>query len=333
MNLFHIFTTHKMTLITQLNKEFNHYLTEKISVKEPVNLYEPIKYILDLGGKRIRPLLVLLTANLFGTAYKKAFPAALAVEVFHNFTLIHDDIMDAASMRRGNQTVHQKWNKNIGILSGDAMLILAYSFIEEYPEAMYKQIMCMFNKTAIEVCEGQQFDMDFEQRSEVSMDQYMEMIRLKTAVLLASAFEIGAIIAEASLKDRKSIYQFGIHLGLAFQIQDDYLDTFGNEQTFGKKIGGDILENKKTFLFIAALQNSDQQEQALLNEFFKETHESEKIKRVTQFFIDKKIPELAQKTIENYTNLAFTFVDELSITDIKKQQLKEIGLKLMNRNA
>ncbi|MDP2089820.1 MAG: polyprenyl synthetase family protein [Flavobacteriaceae bacterium] len=322
-----------MAELNQLSADFNQYLSEKIVVKNPVNLYEPIKYILDLGGKRIRPLLVLLAADLFGNDYKKALPAALAVEVFHNFTLIHDDIMDSAALRRGKPTVHQKWNENIAILSGDAMLIQAYSFIEEYPDDIYREIMKVFNKTALEVCEGQQYDMDFEKCQEILIDQYIEMIKLKTSVLLASAFEIGAIIGKATDHDRESIYQFGLNLGLAFQIQDDYLDTFGNEQTFGKQIGGDILEYKKTYLYLTALQNSNSEEQALFKSYYQEKDVVNKIKKITQFFIDKNIPELVQKTIESYTELAFTFVEKLSISSEKKQILKDLGLNMMSRNA
>lgn len=322
-----------MTELNRLSEAFNPYLLKKIKVKNPVNLYEPIKYILDLGGKRIRPLLVILTADLFGSNYKKAFPAAVAVEVFHNFTLIHDDIMDSALLRRGKQTVHHKWNQNIGILSGDAMLILAYSFIEEYPDDIYRKIMKLFNKTAIEVCEGQQYDMDFEQNENVSIEQYLEMIKLKTSVLLASAFEIGAIIANATDKDRNLIYQFGLNLGLAFQIQDDYLDTFGNEKSFGKKIGGDIIESKKTFLYLTALQNSTIEEQTILKKYYHEINETHKIKNVTQFFIDKNIPDLAKKSIESYTELAFTFIEKLSLSTEKKKILKDLGINLMNRNV
>ncbi len=333
MNLNYQLQLKQMANLNQLNTDFNQYLSAKIVVKNPVNLYEPIKYILDLGGKRIRPLVVLLAADLFGNNAKKAFSAALAVEVFHNFTLIHDDIMDAAQLRRGKSTVHHKWNKNIGILSGDAMLIMAYSFIEEYPDAIYRQVMQVFNKTAIEVCEGQQYDMDFEQVQEVSIEQYLEMIKLKTAVLLAAAFEIGAIIGNASAKDRQLIYQFGLNLGLAFQIQDDYLDAFGDAQTFGKQIGGDILENKKTYLYLTALQNSNQEEQNLLKKYYQDKNSIAKIKNVTQFFIDKNIPTLMQKSIESYTNLCFTYVDKLSISSENKQQLKDLGYNLMNRNV
>lgn len=322
-----------MAELNQLSEDFNQYLSKKIKVKDPVNLYQPIKYILDLGGKRIRPLLVLLATDLFESDYKNAFPAALAVEVFHNFTLIHDDIMDSASLRRGKPTVHHKWNENIGILSGDAMLIQAYSFIEEYPDDIYRKIMKVFNKTAMEVCEGQQYDMDFEQLQDVSINQYLDMIKLKTSVLLASAFEIGAIIANASDEDRKYIYNFGLNLGLAFQIQDDYLDTFGDEKSFGKKIGGDIIENKKTFLYLMSLQNSNSEDQLLLKDHYNNDDDIVKIKNVSKFFKDKQIPDLTQKSIELYTNQAFSFVDKLSLSSEKKEILKNLGLNLMNRSV
>lgn len=322
-----------MTELNQLSNDFNYYLNEKIKAKEPLNLYEPIKYILDLGGKRIRPLLVLLAADLFGGNSKKALPAALAVEVFHNFTLIHDDIMDSALLRRGKPTVHHKWNENIGILSGDAMLIQAYSFIEEYPDAIYRKIMKVFNKTAIEVCEGQQYDMDFETISDVSIEQYLEMIQLKTSVLLASAFEIGAIIGNSSDVDRNLMYQFGLNLGLAFQIQDDYLDTFGDEKSFGKRIGGDILENKKTYLYLSALNSANSDEQQELHELFKLVDDEAKIKLVTQFYADKNIPNKAQNAINYYTNLAFDYVDKLSLSAENKNVLIDLGTNLMNRSV
>lgn len=319
-----------MANMKHLSDAFNQFLKEKVVIKTPVNLYEPIHYILDLGGKRIRPVLVLLITDLFSNDYKKALSAALAVEVFHNFTLMHDDIMDSASMRRGKETVHTKWNLNTGILSGDAMLIKAYQFIEDYPDVMYRDIMKVFNKTALEVCEGQQYDVDFEGYDDVSIENYIEMIRLKTAVLLAAALEIGAIIGDASANDRKHIYQFGLNLGIAFQIQDDYLDTFGDEKSFGKKIGGDILEQKKTYLYITALQKSSIEEQQQLKKMYDST---DSISKVTAFFTTKKVPEVAKKAIEDYTKIAFSHVEKLSISDVKKQQLVDFGMNLMNRTV
>ncbi|MEK9604249.1 MAG: polyprenyl synthetase family protein, partial [Flavobacteriaceae bacterium] len=217
--------------------------------KAPQNLYLPIQYLLDLGGKRIRPFLTLMAAESFGATPKDALGAALSVEVFHNFTLMHDDIMDKALLRRGRDTVHQKWDVNTAILSGDAMLIKSYQSLENYPVNIFQKLTCLLSKTALEVCEGQQYDMDFETNSNVSQEDYLEMIRLKTAVLVGCALKMGAIIGNASEKDQQAIYEFGIQLGLAFQLQDDYLDSFGDQATLGKKIGGDILEDKKTILY------------------------------------------------------------------------------------
>ena len=241
-----------MNSINHYREEFLAHLKTSIAVKEPRNLYEPIDYILQLGGKRLRPVLTLIAADLFGGDYHKALPAAAAVEVFHNFSLVHDDIMDNASLRRGKATVHQKWNSNIAILSGDAMLICAYRLLESYPPDTFAALVKLFSKTALEVCEGQQWDMDFETQAQVSIPQYLQMIRYKTAVLVGAALQMGAVIAGASIENQRLIYDFGVAIGLAFQLQDDYLDTFGDE-AFGKKIGGDILENKKTILYLKTL--------------------------------------------------------------------------------
>ena len=230
-------------------EDYSDFLTnalqQNIRLKEPANLYEPIVYILSIGGKKMRPVLTLLTADIFGADFKEALPAAIAVEVFHNFSLVHDDIMDDAPLRRGNETVHEKWNINTGILSGDAMLILAYQFFEQYEPEVFKALAKLFSKTALEVCEGQQWDVDFETRDDVTIPEYLNMIKFKTAVLVAAAMKMGAIIAHTSEENCKNIYDFGLNLGIAFQIQDDYLDAFGNPETFGKQPGGDIIENKK----------------------------------------------------------------------------------------
>ena len=236
--------------LTSYQKEFQQYLDKKEWIREPKNLYEPINYIIQLSGKRIRPILTLMAADILSSDYKKAFPAALAVEVFHNFTLVHDDIMDDAPLRRGKKTVHEKWDLNRGILSGDAMLILAYQYFESYPPTVFQKLAVLFSKTALEVCDGQQLDIDFETRNDVTIAEYINMIRLKTSVLVAAALKMGAIVAESSEKNADLLYEYGINLGLAFQLQDDYLDTFGNPETFGKQIGGDIIENKKTYLYL-----------------------------------------------------------------------------------
>ena len=227
---------------------------------EPKNLYEPIRYILSLGGKRLRPVLTLMSAEVFDVDCKKALAAATAVEVFHNFSLIHDDIMDDAPLRRGNETVHQKWNINTGILSGDAMLILAYQYFEEYEPSIFRELAKLFSKTALEVCEGQQYDVDFETRDDVTISEYLKMIEYKTAVLVGAAMKMGAIVAGTSEENANSIYDFGLNLGIAFQLQDDYLDAFGNPETFGKQVGGDIIENKKTYLYLKAVAFSNEKE-------------------------------------------------------------------------
>ena len=220
----------------------NHFDQLKIN-KEPRNLYEPIEYILSLGGKRMRPVLTLMTSEIFNASYEKAIDAATAVEVFHNFSLIHDDIMDDAPLRRGNKTVHEKWDLNTGILSGDAMLILAYQFFESYEPNVFQKLAKLFSKTALEVCEGQQYDVDFEVREDVTIPEYLKMIEYKTAVLVGAAMKMGAIVAETSEENANLIYDFGLNLGIAFQLQDDYLDAFGDPETFGKQVGGDIIEN------------------------------------------------------------------------------------------
>jgi len=233
---------------------FTSYLKQFTVDREPASLYSPINYILTLGGKRLRPVLTLMTAEIFNSDHKVALDAALSIEVFHNFSLVHDDIMDDAPLRRGKETVHEKWDLNTGILSGDAMLIMAYQLFENYKPDIFLDLAKLFSKTALEVCEGQQYDVDFETRDNVKTSDYLKMITYKTAVLLGASMKMGAIIARASKEDQDKIYDFGKYLGIAFQLQDDYLDAFGDEIKFGKKIGGDILENKKTYLYLKAIE-------------------------------------------------------------------------------
>ena len=254
--------------ISQYQDFFITYLESQSITKEPKNLYEPIEYILGLGGKRMRPVLTLMAAEVFNTDYKIALPAAMAVEVFHNFSLVHDDIMDDAPLRRGKVTVHEKWNINTGILSGDAMLILAYQYFEQYEPAVFRDLAKLFSKTALEVCEGQQWDVDFEERNNVTIPEYLKMIEYKTAVLVAAAMKMGAIVAKTSEKEADLIYDFGLNLGLAFQLQDDYLDAFGDPKTFGKQVGGDIIVNKKTYLYLKALEFSSEEKAAQLQQLF-----------------------------------------------------------------
>lgn len=319
--------------INEYKEEFLAHLQKKVQVVEPKNLYNPIEYILDLGGKRLRPILVLMGTSAFEGDYKNSLDAALAIEVFHNFTLLHDDIMDDAPLRRGKDTVHEKWDVNTAILSGDAMLILAYTLLETYEGTVYKNLMQLFNKTSLEVCEGQQYDMDFETRDNVSVDEYIKMIGLKTSVLVAAALEMGAIIAGASKENSKKIYDFGLNLGIAFQLQDDYLDAFGDAATFGKQVGGDIMENKKTYLYIEALKNAEPELKEELLQWYEHTLEdnTEKVKRVKDIFKEVGSDQLTRNAIQNYTNKAFSILDTISISEANSLVLKEFGKNLMTR--
>ncbi|QXP64348.1 MULTISPECIES: polyprenyl synthetase family protein [unclassified Polaribacter] len=321
--------------ILHYQKDFINYLESKKWVSEPRNLYEPIDYILKLGGKRMRPILTLMAADIFSGGYEKAMPAALAVEVFHNFTLIHDDIMDDAPLRRGKATVHEKWDLNTGILSGDAMLILAYQYFENYEPVVFQKLAKLFSKTALEVCDGQQLDVDFETRNDVTIDEYINMIRLKTSVLVAAALKMGAIVVETNEENADLIYDFGLNLGLAFQLQDDYLDTFGDPKTFGKQIGGDIIENKKTFLYLKSLEIASQEDKNKLSVFYNQnlTENSLKIKEVTQIFDKNDIPALVKEQIKNYTEKAFDTLNTMDVSEKNKKSLKNFGLWLMNRTV
>ncbi len=298
----------------------------------PNQLYDPLRYILGIGGKRIRPLLALMSCDLFNVDPNKALQAAMAVEYFHNFSLIHDDIMDQADVRRGQETVHKKWNENVGILSGDALLVKAYQQLDVYPAELFKPLTQLLSQTAIEVCEGQQYDVDFETLNEVSKEDYVEMIRLKTAVLLGASLKMGALIAKASEKDAELIYKFGIDLGIAFQLQDDYLDSFGNAEHFGKRIGGDIINNKKTILYIEALKrsNSNLRDQ-LLNLYQLRDDSQQKIEDVKSIFNDSGAKTETLSLIEQYTNSAFDFLDQLSVDSQNKQELNSLASFLMNR--
>lgn len=324
-----------MHSISQYQDYIADYLQSQYETKEPRNLYEPIHYILKLGGKRMRPVLTLMSAEVFDADYKLALPAALAVEVFHNFSLVHDDIMDAAPLRRGNETVHEKWDTNTAILSGDAMLILAYQFFEKYETEVFRDLAKLFSKTAIEVCEGQQWDVDFETRNDVTIAEYLKMIEYKTAVLVAAAMKMGAIVAETSKHNADLIYDFGLNLGLAFQLQDDYLDCFGNPETFGKQVGGDIIENKKTYLYLKAMEfSSDQQKDQLLQLFSIHPEDNaEKIELVKQIFNQTSASEATQQAIQDYTMKAFVTLQKIDIDDEKKEKLQSFGEKLMERKV
>jgi len=316
-------------------KEFVEYLEKYVSFKEPQNLYEPIRYILRLGGKRLRPVLTLMTCDIFGLNYTKALDAALAIEVFHNFSLVHDDIMDDAPLRRAKETVHEKWNINTGILSGDAMLIMAYQMFENYDDTTFRKLAKLFSKTALEVCEGQQYDIDFETRTDVSIPEYLKMIEYKTAVLVAAAMQMGAIVADASLEEQNSIYEFGNLLGIAFQLQDDYLDAFGDPKTFGKQVGGDIIENKKTFLYLKALEFSEQKDKDELLQLFSTTpaDSSDKIDRVKQLFEISGAADATKREIKIYTHKAFAVLEAMPISEDKKQILQQFGASLITREV
>ena len=322
-----------MHSIENYRNQFISYLESKTATKKPVNLYEPITYILSLGGKRLRPVMVLMATELFGTDYSKAMDAALAIEVFHNFSLVHDDIMDDAPLRRGKETVHEKWDISTGILSGDAMLITAYQLFENYHGDMFRSLAQLFSKTAIEVCEGQQYDVDFETRDDVSIPEYLQMIEYKTAVLVGAALKMGAIIAGASNQEQHNIYDFGKNLGIAFQLQDDYLDAFGDPKTFGKQVGGDIIENKKTYLYLRAVElGSPVQRKEILDLYsIHPQNPEEKVNSIKQIFVSSGAGEATKKAIEGYTQKAFETLNSLEISTDKKVMLENFGENLMRR--
>jgi geranylgeranyl diphosphate synthase type II len=324
-----------MHSINQYQQFIADYLESQYETKEPKNLYDPIHYILGLGGKRMRPVLTLMSAEVFDANYKKALPAALAVEVFHNFSLIHDDIMDDAPLRRGNVTVHEKWDINTGILSGDAMLILAYQYFEKYEPSIFRELAKLFSKTALEVCEGQQWDVDFETRTDVSIPEYLKMIQYKTAVLVAAAMKMGAIIAETSEENANLIYDFGLNLGLAFQLQDDYLDAFGDPETFGKQVGGDIIENKKTYLYLKALEFASNEHSQKLTKLFsiQPLDSFEKITAVKEIFVASGAAQETKNAIQDFTFKAFDTLKKISIDNDKKEILRTFGENLMGRKV
>jgi geranylgeranyl diphosphate synthase type II len=320
--------------IARYREAFLDHLKNENYPETPGALYEPIRYIMDLGGKRMRPVLVLLSADLYGAKIHQAMPAAMAVEIFHNFSLVHDDIMDAAPLRRGRQTVHEKWETNTAILSGDAMLIQAYRQLEYYAPDIFKELLVIFSKTALEVCEGQRYDMDFETDDDVSIEQYLQMIEFKTAVLLGCALKMGAMLAGAPRPDQDALYSFGIYLGLAFQLQDDYLDVYGDPETFGKQVGGDIIENKKTFLYLKSLELAGDGEVRELRDLYsiKPRNPEPKIQRVSDLFQSCGAAGAVKARINGYTQEAFKQLEQLQLPDSKKTALRDFGEWLLNRN-
>ena len=319
--------------IQQYREEFEKYLNAYTPPKTPQNLYNPVSYFLSLEGKRIRPILTMLSCDLFDGNYKDSLDAALAVEVFHNFSLVHDDIMDEAPLRRGNQTVHQKWDLSTAILSGDVMLILAYQLFENYNKNIFVALAKLFSKTAVEVCEGQQLDIDFSKLNDINSTKYLNMVELKTAVLIGASMKMGAIVAKASDNEQENIYEFGKNLGIAFQIQDDFLDSFGDEKKFGKIIGGDIIENKKTLLYVKSMEIFTEKDKTKLTKLYSSKHldESKKIEVVKELFLKYNIPSIIENEINYYTQLAFKKLDNLNISDHKKDFLFDFGNSLMKR--
>ena len=323
-----------MNLFNAYQKTFESALEGFNQDKSHQNLYIPMHYLLHLGGKRIRPFLTLMAGEAFGVSVKDTIGAAISVEVFHNFTLMHDDIMDKATLRRGKPTVHEKWDVNSAILSGDAMLIKAYQSLEIYPINIFQKLTRLLSKTAIEVCEGQQYDMDFETRPNTSEEEYIEMIRLKTAVLVGCALQMGAIIGRANEEDQQAIYDFGIQLGLAFQLKDDYLDTFGDQDTFGKKIGGDILKGKKTILYHLALKAGEEAQRKELQSLLggnKFMDDQEKIKKVKSLFEATSAKSATRYLIKHHSDLAGIELQKLSINEDKKNHFRELKDWLMHR--
>jgi geranylgeranyl diphosphate synthase type II len=309
---------------------------EKVSwEKEPKGLYAPIGYVLSMGGKRIRPALTLMACNLYQEDVLPAVNTALGIEIFHNFTLLHDDIMDRADVRRGKPTVHKKWNDNTAILSGDVMQTAAYQFIAQTPADCLKPVLDLFSQTAAEICEGQQYDVDFETRNDVQAEEYLEMIRLKTAVLLGCSLKSGALIGGAGEEDAQNLYDFGIHIGLAFQLKDDLLDVYGDEATFGKKIGGDILCNKKTYLLIHALELAQGEDAEELQKWLNtndESFQNQKISAVTELYNKLGVKTICEDKMSDFYTKAIANLEKVAVSDNKKQELRKLAANLMSRN-
>jgi geranylgeranyl diphosphate synthase type II len=317
-------------LIEIVNNTFNNLNFNK----QPLNLYQPISYIMSVGGKRIRPLLTIAGCNVFSDDIKEAINPAIGVEIFHNFTLVHDDIMDKADIRRGKVTVHKKWDENIAILSGDAMTIIAYQYLSMVNSERLPKVMDIFSSFALGICEGQQWDMDFENRLDVTRDEYLKMIELKTSVLLKGALQIGAVIGGANNDDVEKIGEFGRCLGLAFQLQDDLLDTYGDVQTFGKNIGGDIVAGKKTILTIETIKKLESAEREIFINILssKEISREEKILSIKKYYDEVGVKSLVENIVDQYFIQATVALDGISVSDYRKAVLRDISQKLMGRN-
>ena len=319
--------------LPQLQELFKDYLASLRYEQEPKGLYDPINYELDLGGKRLRPLLLMLAYHLYKDDVMRVLPQAAGIETYHNFTLLHDDVMDKADRRRGKLTVHRFWNENTAILSGDAMTILAYKLMTDCDEAHLKSVLNTFNELALGICEGQQWDMDFETRSDVTAQEYLHMIRLKTSVLLAGALKIGAILGDAPEEGAQNLYDFGIKMGLAFQLQDDYLDVYGDPSVFGKNIGGDILCNKKTYMLIMALQMADDGQRRTIRKWLdaKDYQPAEKISEMTAVYNNIGVGEICLKKIDELYGEGLQILDEVKATEGRKELLKNFSRQLMKR--
>jgi geranylgeranyl diphosphate synthase type II len=311
----------------------NKSLSSLIESLGESSIYDPIKYFLNLPSKRIRPIATLISNKLFNNDDDFAIPAALANEVFHNFTLVHDDIMDSSAIRRGKDTVHIKWNLNQAILSGDSMLILSYKLLEKYDSEIQKELLKLFNETALLICEGQQLDLDFEQKNDIDYENYLKMIKYKTAVLLASSLKMGGIINSASSADSDALYECGINIGLAFQIQDDYLDLFGNQDKIGKRVGGDVIENKKTILYHMCKRNSNSEQLDILNHIYNLKEIKGKVQKAKSLFIETKADESTKDLVKYYSDLALESIEKIQIeSNLKEDLISLINLLLERRN-
>lgn len=322
-----------MKTADEILKMVNEFLDHLSYDRKPESLYEPIKYVLSMGGKRIRPTLMLLAYNLYKENPEDILMNACALETYHNYTLLHDDLMDNADMRRGHLTVHKKWNNNTAILSGDSMLVLAFQRMMQCDTKHLKDILDLFTVTALEIGEGQQYDMEFETRNDVKEEEYIEMIRLKTSVLLACALKIGAILADASAEDAENLYKFGEQIGLAFQLQDDYLDVYGDSKVFGKEIGGDITSNKKTYMLINAFNKANDAQRKELTRWVsaRDFDRNEKVDAVTRLYNEMGIDQLAQDKIAYYFAQSKKFLDAVNVPEEKKEELRKYAQKMMKR--
>ena len=323
-----------MLTASEIQNTVNEYLNKLSYNRKPASLYAPIQYVLSMGGKRIRPVLMLLSYNLYKNDPETILSTACALETYHNYTLLHDDLMDNADVRRGHDTVHKKWNANTAILSGDSMLVMAYERIMQCDEDKLRPVLSLFTETALEIGEGQQYDMDFETRNDVTEDEYIEMIRLKTSVLLACAMKMGAILADAPAEDAENLYKFGEQMGLAFQLQDDFLDVYGDPKVFGKAIGGDITSNKKTYMLINAYQRADAEQRVELDKWLglDKFDKQEKIKAVTHLYDTIGIKHLCEEKIAYYFCEANRYLNKVNVAENSKYNLKYFAESLMKRN-